>query len=69
MRREILYAPLSQGTDIKSQIRDYLQYGTPLKPIVKTEIIIPPETKQFARELLFITAGAILGGVILYRIL
>lgn len=68
MRRKIVYAPLSQEpVDIKTQIRDYLRFGKPLSPIVKTEVIIPPETKKFAREIVFTVIGAGLGAFLLYR--
>lgn len=75
--RRVPFAPLSQEptsplVGIGKQILDYLQFGkpiaTPLKPI-KTEIIIPPETKKFIRNTIFMAAGAVVGGIVLYQAL
>lgn len=66
MRRKIYYTPLSQEpVDIKTQIRDYLKFGKPLQPVIKTEVIIPKETKNF----IWGVVGAVAAGVVLYQVL
>lgn len=70
MIRRVKFTPLSQQrTGIGGQILDYLRTGKPLSPIIKTEIIIPPETKRFITRTIFITAGTVLAGFFVYRML
>lgn len=75
--RRIPFTPLSQEppapiVGIGKQILDYLKFGKPLTaPVtpIKTEIIVPPETKKFIRNTVFTAAGVIVGGIILYQAL
>jgi len=64
-------APLSQESPqrkgIAKELIDYLKFGKPLSPVIQTEVIIPPETKKFAREIVFTVVGAGLAAVLLYR--
>ncbi len=74
--RRPVFIPLAQDTPqqqpIGKQILDYLRFGkaitAPVQPI-KTEVLVPPETKKFAREIVFTVGGAIVLAVVLYKVL
>ncbi|MCH7850944.1 MAG: hypothetical protein IH845_04850 [Nanoarchaeota archaeon] len=73
--RRPMFTPLAQDVPqqpITKQILDYLRFGKPITAPVKpieTKIIVPPETRKFAREIVFILGGTIIGGIVLYQIL
>ena len=70
MVRRVNFTPLSQRPKgIGGQILDYLKTGKPLSPIIKTEIIVPPQTKKFARGLVFTLVGGAIASVVLYQVL
>jgi len=61
-----------QQQPIGKQILDYLRFGKPIAaPVtpIKTEVLIPTETKRFARTMIFTLVGGIVAGVILYKVL
>jgi len=69
------FTPFAQDAPqqpIGRQILDYLKFGKPIaSPVkaIKTEIIVPTETKKFARQIVFILAGTVIGGIVLYKML
>ncbi len=68
MVKRVKFTPLSQQTKgIGGQILDYFRTGKALSPVIKTEVIIPPETKQFVTRTILITVGSVVGGILLFR--
>lgn len=76
MIRRAPFTPLSQepsqAVNIGRQIIGYFKTGQPITaPVapIKTEIVIPPDTKKFIRTTVFTLAGAIVGSIVLYQAL
>lgn len=61
-----------QQKPIGSQILDYIKFGKPIAaPVekIKTEVLVPPETKKFARQIVFTLVGGALAAIVLYKIM
>lgn len=72
------FTPFAQDAPQKSpgfigrQIIDYLKFGKPITaPItpIQTEVVVPPETKKFARQIVFTVIGGGLAAIVLYQLL
>jgi len=64
--------PQSGTKPVIKQILEYIATGKPIAtPVeaIKTEVIVPTETKKFARQIVFTIVGGGLAAIVLWQIL